>query len=413
MPTYGAFRCTWPLARLYHKSSVQTIRVDTPSAKYDVVAGSGLIATLRPRIERVIGRLPRRVFVVTSPEIWALWSQTFNASFPDPPIVLFLSPGEKHKTMASVEKILRQLVAAGGDRGSLLIAFGGGIVGDVGGFTAAIFMRGIPYVQVPTTFLAQVDSSVGGKTGVNLPEGKNLVGSFHHPRAVFADIGVLGTLPDRELRAGLMESVKAGIIRDRTLVRYMEEHAREILNRDPRALEKVIAASIRMKADVVNKDERESGLRMILNFGHTLGHAIEQVTRYKVLLHGEAVGWGMVAALYIAHRRGIIAGRQAERMENLIYLYGPLPPLKLRAAMLVAAAGADKKNIGGVRRFVLPLGIGEAGVVEDVTAAELEAAARFMLARAAELHASGETPSPGESESATKQQPILIASPGR
>jgi len=366
--------------------AVQTIRVDTPSARYDVLVGSGLIATLATRIERVMDRLPRRIFVVTSPEIWALWGETLSASFAEPPIVLFLSPGEKHKTLASAEKLLRQMVAAGGDRGSLLIAFGGGIVGDVGGFVAAIFMRGIPYVQVPTTFLAQVDSSIGGKTGVNLPEGKNLVGSFHHPRAVFADIGVLGTLPDRELRAGLMESVKAGIIRDRTLVRFMEEHVREILRRDPRALEKVIAASVRMKAEVVNKDERESGLRMILNFGHTIGHAIEQVTRYKVLLHGEAVGWGMVAALYIAHQRRTITGRQAERMENLIYEYGPLPPLQVRAARLVAATSADKKNVGGVRRFVLPVGIGDAGVVENVTPAELEAAAKFMLARAAEAH---------------------------
>ena len=366
---------------------MQTIRVDTPSAKYDVIAGSGLIATLAPRIERIAGRLPRRVFVVTSPEIWALWGETFAGSFAEPPITLFLAPGEKHKTLASVEKLARQMAQAGGDRGSLLIAFGGGIVGDVGGFLASAFMRGIPYVQVPTTFLAQVDSSVGGKTGVNLPEGKNLFGSFHHPLAVFADIGVLGTLPDRELRAGLMESVKAGIIRDRTLVRFMEEHVDEVLGRDAKGLEKVIAASIRMKADVVNKDERESGLRMILNLGHTLGHAIEQVTRYKVLLHGEAVGWGMVGSLYLARQRGLISSRQAERIESLIYLYGPLPPLKLRAAKLVAATSADKKNMGGVRRFVLPLGIGDAGVVEDVTPAELEAAATYMLERAAERHA--------------------------
>ena len=372
---------------LYDKSNVQTIRVETPSAKYDVIAGSGLIATLAQRIERIAGRLPRRVFVVTSPEIWALWGETLSASFAEPPITLFLAPGEKHKTLASVEKLLRQMISAGGDRGSLLIAFGGGIVGDVGGFVAAVFMRGIPYVQVPTTFLAQVDSSVGGKTGVNLPEGKNLVGSFHHPLAVFADIGVLGTLPDRELRAGLMESVKAGIIRDRALVRFLEEHVDDVLRRDPKALEKVIVASIRMKADVVNKDERESGLRMILNFGHTIGHAIEQATRYKVLLHGEAVAWGMVAALYLARQRGMITTRQAERMESLIYRYGPLPPLKLRAAKLVAATGADKKNVGGVRRFVLPVGIGDAGVVEDVTPAELEAASKFMLSRAAERHA--------------------------
>jgi 3-dehydroquinate synthase len=360
---------------------VQTIRVDTPSAKYDVVAGSGLIQTLAPRIERVAGRLPRRVFVLTSGPIWALWSETFLASFPETPIILFLEPGEKYKTLASVEKLLREMARAGGDRGSLLIAFGGGIVGDVGGFLAAIYMRGIRYVQVPTTFLAQVDSSVGGKTGVNLPEGKNLVGSFHHPLAVFADIGVLGTLPDRELRAGLMESVKAGMIRDRTLVRFMEEHADAVLGRDTKALEKVIAASIRMKAGVVNRDERENGLRMILNLGHTVGHALEQATGYKTLLHGEAVGWGMIAALYLARKRGMIGGGQFERLEGLVHLYGPLPELTLKAKKVVAATGGDKKNVGGVRRFVLPVGIGDAGVVEDVTPVELEAAVEYMLAR--------------------------------
>ena len=361
---------------------MQTIRVETPSAKYDVLAGSGLLETLAQRIERVAGRLPRRVFVLTSAPIWALWGDRIQQSFSEAPVVLFLEPGEKYKTLASVEKLLRQMAAAGGDRGSLLIAFGGGIVGDVGGFLAAIYMRGIPYVQVPTTFLAQVDSSVGGKTGVNLPEGKNLVGSFHHPLAVFADIGVLSTLPDRELRAGLMESIKAGIIRDRALARFMDEHAAEVLGRDAKALEKVIAASIRMKAEVVSRDERENGLRMILNFGHTVGHALEQVTRYKVLLHGEAVGWGMMAALYLGLRRKTISEAQFELMERLIYIYGPLPPLKLKAKKILAATGADKKNVGGVRRFVLPIGIGDAAVVEDVTAAELEAAVNYMLGRA-------------------------------
>jgi 3-dehydroquinate synthase len=237
---------------------------------------------------------------------------------------------------------------------------------------------------VPTTFLAQVDSSVGGKTGVNLPEGKNLVGSFHHPLAVFADIRVLGTLPERELKAGLMESVKAGIIRDRALVRLMEQHADEVLKRDEKYLEKVIATSIRMKAGVVHLDEHEGGLRMILNLGHTVGHALEQATGYKVLLHGEAVGWGMVAAFYLARQRGTISKPQFERLENLVHLYGPLPPLKLRAAKVVAATGGDKKNVGGVRRFVLPAGIGDAGVVDDVTPAELEAAVEYMLAQAAE-----------------------------
>jgi 3-dehydroquinate synthase len=367
---------------------VQTIRVDTPSAKYDVVTGSGLLGSLAPRIEKVVGKLPRRVFVLTSPEIWALWGDKFLASFAEAPVALFLAQGEKHKTMQSIDRLLRQMVRAGGDRGSLLIAFGGGIVGDVGGFLAAIFMRGIRYAQVPTTLLAQVDSSVGGKTGVNLPEGKNLVGSFHHPAVVFADIDVLGTLSDRELRAGLMESIKAGVIRDRALLRFMEENVDAVLSRDPKALEKVIAASIRMKASVVNRDERENGLRMILNLGHTVGHAIEQATRYKALLHGEAVGWGMIASLYVAHRRKSITGAQAARVENLIHAYGPLPALNLRAPRLIAATGSDKKNVGGVRRFVLPIGIGDAGVIEDLEPRELQAAVTYMLSEAKEPRAS-------------------------
>ena len=361
---------------------MQTIRVETPSARYEVHTGSGLLESLAPRIEKAVRKLPRRVFVITSPEIWALWSKSFLSSFAEEPVVLFLAPGEEHKTLRSAETLLRQMVKSGGDRGSLVIAFGGGIVGDVGGFVASIFMRGIPCVQVPTTFLAQVDSSVGGKTGVNLPEGKNLVGAFHHPRAVFADIGVLGTLSDRELRAGLMESIKSGIIRDRALVRYMEENAERILARDPKALERVIAASIRMKADVVNRDERESGLRMILNLGHTVGHALEQATGYKAMLHGEAVGWGMVAALDIARRRSTITAAQQQRLEKLIYRYGPLPELTVRAARVIAATVGDKKNVGGVRRFVLPIGIGDAGIVEDVTVTEIQAAVDYVLQQA-------------------------------
>ena len=292
--------------------------------------------------------------------------------------------GEASKSLQSYLSVLDQLLEARVERRTTVIALGGGVVGDLAGFAAATALRGLPFVQIPTTLLAQVDSSVGGKTGVNLPEGKNLVGSFHHPIAVFADTEVLGTLPDRELRAGLMESVKAGIIRDRSLLRFMEEHAQEILSRNAKALEKVIAASIRMKAGVVSRDERESGLRMILNFGHTLGHAIEQATHYKALLHGEAVGWGMIAALRLALKRGTISRGQAERLEKLIHLYGPLPLLKVRAAKLVAATGGDKKNIGGVRRFVMPLGIGNAGVLEDVTEAELTDAASYMLAQARE-----------------------------
>ena len=343
---------------------MQTIRVETPSARYEVFAGSGLVQTLAPRIERITRRLPRRVFVITSPEIWALWGETFLSSFKEPPITLFLAAGEQHKTMASVEKLLRQMVVAGGDRSSLLIAFGGGIVGDVGGFVAACFMRGIPYVQVPTTFLSQVDSSVGGKTGVNLPEGKNLVGSFHHPLAVFADIDVLGTLPDRELRSGLMESVKGGIIRDRALVRFMEEQAEAILGRDAKALEKVIATSIKIKAGVVGRDERESGLRMILNLGHTVGHAIEQVTRYKALLHGEAVGWGMIAACAIGETMGVTPRGASHRIVELVRAYGPLPKVDVSAKKVFKRLLSDKKTVGGVPHFILAKGLGKVEVCE-------------------------------------------------
>lgn len=367
---------------------MQSIRVKTPSAKYEVHVGSGLVETLGARIKRLVDPLPRRVFIVTSPEIWALWGETvigsFTAAMLHQPIVLFLPPGEKNKTFANVEKLARQMVESEADRGSILIAFGGGIVGDVTGFLAAIYMRGITYVQIPTTLLAQVDSSVGGKTGVNLPEGKNLIGSFHHPLAVFADARVLGTLDERELRAGLMESVKAGFIRDRALVRFMEEHSDAILAREPKALEKVIAASVRMKADVVNRDEREGGLRMILNLGHTVGHAIEQATGYKSLLHGEAIAWGMIAALHVAIKRRTISPLEAARMDALIHLYGPLPALKVSANKLIHATTGDKKNIGGVRRFVLPVGIGDATVIEDLTPAELEAAIKFMLTQAAQ-----------------------------
>lgn len=348
----------------------------------------GLIDSLEPRMVRIMGtKLPKRVFVLTSPEIWSLWSKRFLASFKNEPIVLFLSPGEKHKRLSSIEKLARQMATSGGDRSSLLIAFGGGIVGDVGGFLAAVYMRGIEYFQIPSTFLAQVDSSVGGKTGVNLPEGKNLVGSFHHPLAVFADMELLGTLPDRELRAGLFESLKAGMIRDRVLVRYLEENAEKVLSRDPAALEKVIAASIRMKAEVVSKDERESGLRMILNLGHTLGHAIESVTGYKKLLHGEAVGWGLIAALHLGRQRQTISEKEFDRLMRLIYLYGPLPALKLNAQKLVAATAKDKKHLGDRRRFVLPVGIGDATVVEDVSPEEMLGAAQYMLAMARELPA--------------------------
>ena len=359
------------------------IPVNTPSANYDVTISSDLLRTLTPRLRKLNPGKPYRPLVITSPNIWALWSKPFLASFKEPPTVLFHPPGERHKRMSSVESLAQQLATAGADRDSLLLAFGGGVIGDITGFLAAIYMRGIRYVQIPTTLLAQVDSSIGGKTGVNLAAGKNLIGSFHHPQAVFADTDLLRTLPSAELRAGLQESIKAGVIYDAKLFRYMEQNAEVILNTkrnaDTTALTKVVAASVRVKADVVSKDEKESGLRMILNFGHTIGHAIEAATNYKQLLHGEAVAWGSIAALNVARARNTLNQKDTDRVTNLILRYGPLPPFKATAEKLVALTARDKKNRSGIRSFVLPTAIGQTEILRDVTEPELLSATNSML----------------------------------
>jgi 3-dehydroquinate synthase len=367
----------------YDGHTVPVIPVNTPSANYDVTIASNLLSSLHPRLKKLNPERPFRPFVITSPNIWALWSKPFLASFKEPPTVLFLPSGESHKRLSSVESLAQQLSTAGADRDSLLLAFGGGVIGDITGFLAAIYMRGIRYVQIPTTLLAQVDSSIGGKTGVNLAAGKNLIGSFHHPQAVLADTDLLGTLPPAQLRAGLQESIKAGIIYDAKLFRYMEQNADAILNTkkgaDPKPLTHVVAASVRVKADVVSKDEKETGLRMILNFGHTIGHAIEAATNYKQLLHGEAVAWGSIAALQVARARNTLTQKDTERVTNLILRYGPLPTFKATAQKLVALTARDKKNRSGVRSFVLPTAIGRTEIVRDITEPELLAATESML----------------------------------
>jgi len=339
------------------------------------------LRTLLTRLRKLTPKKSPRLFVITSPEIWALWANRFQASFPEAsqPTVLFLPAGESAKRLHSVERLADELHSASADRDSLLIAFGGGVVGDLTGFLAAIYMRGISYVSVPSTFLAQVDSSLGGKTGVNLAHGKNLIGSFHHPLAVFADTDLLQTLPIRELRAGLQESIKAGVIRNPRLFALMERDASKALAADPATLEKIISASVRMKAAVVNADEFEGGLRMVLNYGHTVGHAIEAATQYCKLLHGEAVAWGMIAATRIAVNRGLLPAKTSERIEALILKYGPLPGFRVPAATLAALTSGDKKNRSGVRRFILPTSSGTTRIVTDVSQAELLTGIHEML----------------------------------
>lgn len=351
---------------------VHTLRIRTGSSCYDLLLGAGLLIDLPQHMHAVFGERPRRYFVVTSPEIWTLWAGAFLSGFPpdDQPTVLMLPAGEHHKRLAAVERLAQQMAAAGADRSSVLIAFGGGVVGDVTGFLAAIYMRGIDFIQVPTTLLAQVDSSVGGKTGVNLSAGKNLVGSFHHPRLVVADTTVLRTLPPAELRAGLFESLKAGLIRDPELFATIERHTPSLLRQETDVLTHVVANSVRIKAHVVAEDERESGLRMILNFGHTVGHAIEALTNFRGLLHGEAVGWGMRAAIEASRMREL-PNADAKRCLAAIDAL-ELPPLpRLSARRLLNAAAGDKKRIEGVRHFVLLERIGQAKVVNDLSDDEL------------------------------------------
>lgn len=361
--------------------TMTSVGVQTGTANYQVHIGPGLLPSLAAETVRLAGKVSR-VFVVTSPEIDRLWATPLRAAFAELSIAvetLHVPAGEQHKRLATLERLCEELAGHGADRDSLLIALGGGVLGDLTGFLAAIYMRGIRFVQAPTTLLAQVDSSVGGKTGVNLQAGKNLVGSFYHPLAVFADVDTLATLPVRELRAGLQESVKAGVIRDPALFDFMEANADRILGGDAAALQHVVEASVRMKADVVGEDERELGVRMILNFGHTVGHAIEAATGYKTLLHGEAIGWGMIAAVHLALARRVLSATDADRIITLIHRCTDLPPFTAEAQQLVALTGSDKKKRSGTLSFVSPVAIGRVEIVRDVTEAELTEAVRAML----------------------------------
>src|SRR5260370_41963768 len=278
-----------------------SVPVAAPSRSYEVLIGSGLLA----RAGECLGKIleTRRALVVPSPPVRRRWAKVLMKSLSASGIetgLLEMPDGERSKRLATLEKLAEKLITQGADRGVTLIALGGGVVGDVTGFLPSIYMRGGDVIQVPTTVLAQVDAAIGGKTGVNLVSGKNLLGPFHQPRAVLVDPAVLETLPSREYHAGLYESLKCGIIGDPGLFRLFEEKRREILDRDPAVVEKVIADSGRLKASVVSADERVGGLRQVLNLGHTIGHALEAETRYTQLLHGEAGAWGMIGATHIA-----------------------------------------------------------------------------------------------------------------
>jgi 3-dehydroquinate synthase len=343
-----------------------TFRVETPQRCYSVVVERGAIGQTAQFIPPKTGK----VFVISTEDVWRRHGEALARSLAGVPHeVLFLPGGEERKRLAPAEEVAEQMVLRGGDRSSLVIAFGGGIVNDMGGFIAAIFMRGIPVIQMPTTLLAQVDASIGGKTGVNLASGKNLIGSFHQPLAVLIDPSVLATLPEREYRAGLYEIIKAGIIRDAQLFTFLAEQSAAVLARERAAVDRIIADSVRMKCEVVSGDERENDVRRILNFGHTFGHALEAETEYTRFLHGEAVAWGMRAAVYLGEMTGYVSAEDSVEMLETIQMYGPIPPLDgIRPESLLARLVHDKKTVQGNVHFVLPVRIGEVKVVSEIDA---------------------------------------------
>ncbi|MBZ5661506.1 MAG: 3-dehydroquinate synthase [Acidobacteriia bacterium] len=350
---------------------MKKISVRAAKGKYDVLVGRGALGHL-PHVIAKVGE-GKAVFVISSPRVWRHCGTRIEKILGHSRRkTILMDDAETAKNLSTVERACRDLVRAGADRRALVIAVGGGVVGDVAGYVAASYARGIGVVHIPTTVVAQVDSALGGKTGVNLPEGKNLVGAFYPPQAVLADPDILATLPSREFRSGIYEIIKYGVIGDVKLFRFLEDGMEKLLRRDSAALQFVIERSVAQKARVVSEDEHESGLREILNYGHTFAHALESVTRYRKYLHGEAVGWGMIAAAKLAVAEGIFSARDAERVMRLTRSVGPLPAWPaVPPARLVAAMQADKKTRAGRLRFVLPERIGKVRCGVEVAADNL------------------------------------------
>jgi len=353
---------------LSYDGTVRHVEVKIPNNSYTATIESGLL-TRSGEVLRALLPDRTRCFVITVPPVKKLWADTLSESLTKAGLahtIIEMADGERAKTLDTIRELATRMVKRDADRKSVVIALGGGVVGDVAAFLASIYMRGIDVVQIPTTFLAQVDASIGGKTGVDLPEGKNLLGTFHQPRAVLIDPAVLTTVGEREFRAGLYEAMKCGIIRRPDIFEYMEQNRDHILQRDPAALEWLIAECVQVKADVVAADERESGLRRILNFGHTVGHALEAETGYKHFLHGEAVAWGMVAASMISAAMQMADAETARRIISSVLAYASLPKVEPRGKRIAKRLAHDKKTTNGVVHFVLPREVGKVEIVPDV-----------------------------------------------
>jgi 3-dehydroquinate synthase len=352
---------------------MDSIRLDvrTASRPYVLTLGDGVLS----RLSRILddAQAPVRRFVVSSPVVWRFHGERFAAATKAE--VILVPDGERYKQLQTVSRVYDALIRANADRASTVITFGGGVIGDMAGFAAASYLRGVALVHVPTTLLAQVDSSVGGKVGVNHALGKNLIGAFYQPHAVVIDPSVLATLPRREFRAGLYEVIKYGMTSSPSLFERIARERKAIFARVPDVLTAVISESCRIKADVVAQDEKESGVRRILNFGHTAGHALESVTRYRRYRHGEAVAYGMLVAAELAVARGALAERDRQALADVIACLGPLPPIAdVSSAQILEAMQHDKKMVAGRLNFVLPTAIGATTIVDDVTGKEMKKA---------------------------------------
>jgi 3-dehydroquinate synthase len=356
---------------------MREVSVSLGERSYPILVGAGLLADCAPLATLAAGRM---VAVVTDSNVAALHARPVVAALrahAASVAEVVLPAGEAHKTWDTLNRIFDALLAARFDRDALIVAVGGGVVGDMAGFAAAVYQRGIEFVQVPTTLLAQVDSSVGGKTGINHPLGKNMIGAFHQPRLVVIDVATLATLPDRELSAGLAEVVKHGAIADVAYFDAVAAALPALRAKDPAALADAVARSCEIKASVVERDEREGGLRAILNFGHTFGHAIEAGLGYGEWLHGEAVGAGMVMAADLSRRLGLVDDASARRLREVVEAAGlPVRGPAWSAARYVELMSVDKKAKQGTPRFVLLDGLGRATVrkVPDAPLAETLAA---------------------------------------
>jgi 3-dehydroquinate synthase len=354
------------------------IRVQSSAGPYSVVCGAGSLRQAAREIAK-LGSFSS-THIVSSPTIWRAAGKQLQRAFgtKNSRALHLIDDAESAKNLRTVETLCRTLTKSGADRKSLLIAAGGGVIGDVAGFVAAAYLRGIAVVHVPTTVVGQVDSSIGGKTGVNLPEGKNLVGAFYPPRLVLADPELLRSLPEREFRGGLAEIIKHAVIADARMFAYLETNMKKVERRDRAALAYLIPRNIQIKARIVSRDERESGLREILNFGHTFAHALESATHYKRYQHGEAVAWGMMAAALLGHEAGITGANDVSRIVSLVRRLGPLPPWpRVAPKVLIAAMRSDKKSRDGNLRFVLTSRIGKAASCDHIPLDAVERVLHF------------------------------------